>query len=88
MLLKLCKRVFEDNVEIGCNSSIDRPAIGETRIRSGTKIDNLVQIGHGVTVGKNCAMAAQVGIAGGAEIGNNVILAGQVGVGNRVKMEA
>ena len=78
------KVVLEDKVEIGCNSTIDRPSVGETRIGEDTKIDNLVQIGHGVKTGKSCAMAAQVGIAGGASIGNGVILAGQVGVGNRV----
>ena len=78
--------VLENSVEIGSNSTIDRPAVGETRIKEGVKIDNLVQIGHGVTIGKNCAMASQVGIAGGAQIGNGVILAGQVGVGNRVKV--
>ncbi len=78
--------VIEDYVEIGCNSTIDRPAVGETRIGAGTKIDNLVQIGHGVITGKGCAMASQVGIAGGAQLGDGVILAGQVGVGNRVKV--
>ncbi len=78
--------IVQDNVEVGCNTTIDRPAVGETLIGSGTKIDNLVQIGHGVSVGKGCAMAAQVGIAGGAVIGDSVILAGQVGVGNRVKV--
>jgi len=78
--------VLESDVEVGCGSTIDRPAVGETKIGSGTKIDNLVQIGHGVTTGKGCAMAAQVGIAGGAILGNGVILAGQVGVGNRVKV--
>jgi UDP-3-O-[3-hydroxymyristoyl] glucosamine N-acyltransferase len=78
--------VLENDVEVGCGSTIDRPAVGETKIGSGTKIDNLVQIGHGVTTGKGCAMAAQVGIAGGAILGNGVILAGQVGVGNRVKV--
>ena len=76
--------VLEDQVEVGSGSTIDRPSVGETRIGAGTKIDNLVQIGHGVTVGRGCAFAAQVGIAGGAQIGNGVILAGQVGVGNRV----
>ncbi|KGG15180.1 MULTISPECIES: UDP-3-O-(3-hydroxymyristoyl)glucosamine N-acyltransferase [unclassified Prochlorococcus] len=76
--------ILEDNVEIGSGSTIDRPVVGETRISSGTKIDNLVQIGHGVNIGRNCAMAAQVGIAGGAKIQDNVILAGQVGVANRV----
>jgi len=78
--------VLQNDVEVGCGSTIDRPAVGETKIGSGTKIDNLVQIGHGVTTGKGCAMAAQVGIAGGAILGNGVILAGQVGVGNRVKV--
>ena len=73
-------------VEIGTNCCVDRPAVGLTFIDEGTKIDNLVQIGHGVKIGKNCAIAAQVGIAGGAIIGDGVILAGQVGVNNRVKV--
>ena len=73
-------------VEIGTNCCIDRPAVGVTFIDEGTKMDNLVQIGHGVKIGKNCAFAAQVGIAGGAIIGDGVILAGQVGVNNRVKV--
>tara|TARA_Y100001968_G_C19449078_1_gene767290 strand:- start:3409 stop:4449 length:1041 start_codon:yes stop_codon:yes gene_type:complete len=77
---------LENDVEIGCCSNVDRPAVGETRIGRGTKIDNLVQIGHGVKIGKDCAMASQVGIAGGAKIGNGVILAGQVGVSNRVEV--
>ncbi|GAP97235.1 UDP-3-O-(3-hydroxymyristoyl)glucosamine N-acyltransferase [Leptolyngbya sp. NIES-2104] len=78
--------VLEDGVEIGCNSAVDRPAVGETRIGRNTKLDNFVQIGHGVKVGEACAFAAQVGIAGGSTIGNRVILAGQVGVGNEAKM--
>ncbi len=78
--------IINSSVEIGTNCCIDRPAVGETTIGDGTKIDNLVQIGHGVKVGKNCAFAAQVGIAGGAIIGDGVILAGQVGVNNRVKV--
>ena len=78
--------ILNDSVEIGTNSCIDRPSVGNTVIGEGTKIDNLVQIGHGVKIGKNCAFAAQVGIAGGAIIGNGVILAGQVGVNNRVKV--
>jgi UDP-3-O-[3-hydroxymyristoyl] glucosamine N-acyltransferase len=76
--------VIEDDVEIGANTTIDRPAVGETRIRAGAKIDNLVQIGHGVTVGLNTLLAAQVGIAGSTTIGDNVILAGQVGVGHHI----
>ncbi|QNI94994.1 UDP-3-O-[3-hydroxymyristoyl] glucosamine N-acyltransferase [Synechococcus sp. A15-127] len=75
--------VLEDGVEVGCGSTIDRPSVGETRIGAGTKIDNLVQVGHGVTTGRGCAFASQVGIAGGARIGHGVILAGQVGVANR-----
>ncbi len=78
--------ILNNDVEIGTNCCIDRPAVGFTEIGEGTKIDNLVQIGHGVTIGKNCAFAAQVGIAGGAKIGDGVILAGQVGVNNRVKV--
>jgi UDP-3-O-[3-hydroxymyristoyl] glucosamine N-acyltransferase len=76
--------VLEDGVEIGCNSAVDRPAVGETRIGRNTKLDNLVQIGHGCQIGQNCAMASQVGLAGGAIIGNGVMLGGQVGVANKV----
>ena len=78
--------ILKNKVEIGSGSTIDRPSVGETIIGEDTKIDNLVQIGHGVTTGKGCAIAAQVGIAGGAQIGNGVILAGQVGVSNKVKI--
>lgn len=72
--------VLEDDVEVGANSAIDRPAVGETRIGAGTKIDNLVQIAHGVHVGRNVMLVAQVGVAGSTTIGDSVILAGQVGV--------
>jgi UDP-3-O-[3-hydroxymyristoyl] glucosamine N-acyltransferase len=72
--------VIEDDVEIGANTTIDRPAVGETRIGAGTKIDNLVQIAHGVRVGAHSLLAAQVGIAGSATLGDHVTLAGQVGV--------
>ncbi len=75
--------VLEDGVEVGCNSAIDRPAVGETRIKRHTKLDNLVHIAHSCQVGENCAFAAQVGLAGGVKIGNRVILAGQVGVANQ-----
>ncbi len=78
--------VLEDGVEIGSNTTIDRPAVGETRVGANTKIDNLVQIGHGCEIGSNCALAAQVGLAGGVKLGNNVILAGQVGVANQSKV--
>jgi len=80
------KVILKNKVEIGSGSTVDRPAVGETIIGEDTKIDNLVQIGHGVTIGQGCAMAAQVGIAGGVQIGNAVILAGQVGVSNKVKV--
>jgi UDP-3-O-[3-hydroxymyristoyl] glucosamine N-acyltransferase len=74
--------ILEDKVEIGCNSTIDRPAVGVTRIGRDTKLDNLVHIGHGSTIGSGCALAAQVGLAGGVTLGNGVILGGQVGVAN------
>ena len=78
--------VIEDDVEIGANTTIDRPAVGETRIRAGTKLDNLVQIGHGVTVGRNVLIAAQAGIAGSTAIGDGVTLGGQVGVAGHVEI--
>ncbi len=76
--------ILEDGVEIGCNSTVDRPAVGETRIGRDTKLDNLVHVGHGCQIGSNCALAAQVGLAGGVKVGNGVLLAGQVGVANQV----
>ena len=76
--------VIEDDVELGANTTVDRPAVGETRVRAGSKIDNLVQIGHGVTVGRNVLMAAQVGIAGSTHIADDVIFGGQVGVGGHL----
>ena len=72
--------VIEDDVEIGANTAIDRPAVGETRIRAGTKIDNLVQVAHGVRVGQRVLFASQVGIAGSTVVEDDVVLAGQVGV--------
>jgi len=78
--------VVEDNVEIGSNSAIDRAALDNTRIGRGTKIDNLVQIGHNVQVGEHCLLIGQVGVGGSSRIGNGVILAGQVGVADNVKI--
>lgn len=78
--------VLEDGVEIGCNSTVDRSAVGETRIGKNTKIDNMVHIAHSCQVGEAVAMAAQVGMAGGTIIGNRVILAGQVGIANKAKL--
>ncbi len=72
--------IIEDDVEIGANVAIDRASLGSTVIGKGTKIDNLVQIAHNVTIGQNSIIVSQVGIAGSARIGNNVVLAGQVGV--------
>lgn len=71
---------IEDDVEIGANVAVDRAAMGKTIIRRGTKIDNLVQIAHNVTIGEDCLVVSQVGISGSAEIGNRVTLAGQTGV--------
>ena len=72
--------VIEDDVEVQANACVDRASIGETRIKSGAKIDNFVQVGHGSSVGENTMLCAQVGLAGSTEVGKNVILAGQVGV--------
>lgn len=76
--------VIEDDVEIGANVTIDRASLDKTIIKKGTKIDNLVQIAHNVTIGENSIIVAQVGIAGSSKIGKNVILAGQVGVKDHV----
>lgn len=72
--------VIEDDVEIGANTTVDRAALGETRIGQGSKIDNQVQIGHNVRIGKETIIVAQVGIAGSSSVGDQAILAGQVGV--------
>lgn len=72
--------IIEDDVEIGANTAIDRASVGETRIRRGAKIDNLVQIGHSCIVGEDSLICAQTGLAGSSVIGNRVILAGQVGI--------
>lgn len=78
--------VIADGVEVGCNSTIDRPALGTTQIGRNTKIDNLVHVGHGCQVGENCIMAGQVGLSGAVQLGNRVILAGQVGIVDHVKV--
>jgi UDP-3-O-[3-hydroxymyristoyl] glucosamine N-acyltransferase len=72
--------ILEDNVEVGSNTTIDRATMGSTIIRRGVKIDNLCQIAHNVEVGRNTAMAAQVGIAGSAKIGEQVMIGGQAGI--------
>jgi UDP-3-O-[3-hydroxymyristoyl] glucosamine N-acyltransferase len=78
--------VLEAEVEVGCNTTIDRPSVGETRIGQGTKIDNLVQIGHGCQIGSNCVIVAQAGLAGRVQLGPRVVLAGQVGVAEGVTL--
>ena len=78
--------IIEDNVDVGANSAIDRATMGSTIVRKGTKIDNLVQIGHNVEIGTNTAMAAHVGIAGSTKIGNNVLIGGQVGMAGHIKI--
>ncbi len=80
------KVVVEDDVEIQASSCIDRAAVGETRIKRGSKIDNLVQVGHAVTVGENAIVCAQVGIGGSSTLGDNCVLAGQVGLINHVRL--
>ena len=76
--------VIEDDVELGANTCIDRPAVGETRIGAGTKIDNLVQVAHGVRVGERVLFAAQTGIAGSTVVEDDVVFAGQVGVAGHI----
>jgi UDP-3-O-[3-hydroxymyristoyl] glucosamine N-acyltransferase len=76
--------VIEDDVEIGANTTIDRGALGETRIGRGTKIDNQVHIGHNCRIGRNVLMAAQVGISGSCIVEDGAVLAGQVGLGDHV----
>jgi len=76
--------VLEDGVEVGCNSAIDRPALGITHVGQNTKIDNLVHIAHGCEVGPNCALAGQVGLSGAVKIGSRVMLDGKVGINHRV----
>jgi UDP-3-O-[3-hydroxymyristoyl] glucosamine N-acyltransferase len=72
--------VIEDDVEIGALTAVDRAALGETRVGRGTKLDNLVQVGHSVVIGEDSVLAGQVGVAGSTRIGRRVTLAGQVGV--------
>ena len=78
--------VLEDDVEIGANSAIDCASVGETRIKRGAKIDNLVQIGHSCTVDEHALICAQTGLAGSSHIGKRVILAGQVGIAGHLKV--
>ncbi len=79
--------VIEDDVEIGANSTIDRGALEITRIGRGTKIDNLVHIGHNCQIGEDVIIAAQTGLSGSIVIENNVVLGGQVGIGEKARIE-
>jgi UDP-3-O-[3-hydroxymyristoyl] glucosamine N-acyltransferase len=79
--------VIEDDVEIGANTTIDRGALDETRIRRGTKIDNLVHIGHNCQIGEDVVIAAQTGLSGSIVIENGVVLGGQVGIGEHARIE-
>ena len=83
---QLGKVVIGNDVEIGAGSTIDRGTLGATSIGDGTKLDNLVQIGHNCTVGKNCCLCAQVGLAGNTKVGDLVYLAGQVGVAGHLSI--
>ncbi|MDV3347587.1 UDP-3-O-(3-hydroxymyristoyl)glucosamine N-acyltransferase [Leptolyngbyaceae cyanobacterium CCMR0082] len=78
--------VLEDHVEVGCNTTIDRPAVGETRIGRNSKLDNLTQVAHNCQLADNCILASQVGLAGGVELESLVVLGGQVGVANNTKI--
>jgi UDP-3-O-[3-hydroxymyristoyl] glucosamine N-acyltransferase len=79
---------IEDDVEIGANTAIDRATFGDTVVRRGTKIDNLVQVGHNCDVGEDVILVAQVGIAGSSRVGNRAMLAGQVGIADHVTIGA
>ncbi|MBI2930751.1 MAG: UDP-3-O-(3-hydroxymyristoyl)glucosamine N-acyltransferase [Planctomycetes bacterium] len=78
--------VLEDDVEVGANAAVDRARFGRTIVRRGTKIDNLVQVGHNVHIGEQCLLAAQVGIAGSTRVGHHVMLGGQVGVSGHIEL--
>jgi len=78
--------VVEDDVEIGANTTIDRATIGNTVIKSGTKLDNLIMLAHNVVIGENTVIAAQTGIAGSTKLGKNCVIAGQVGVVGHIEI--
>ena len=80
--------VIEDDVEIGANTCVDRGALGETRIGAGTKIDNMVQVGHNVQIGKRCVIAAQTGISGSTVIEDDCVIGGQVGFGDHARVKS
>jgi UDP-3-O-[3-hydroxymyristoyl] glucosamine N-acyltransferase len=77
-----------DDVEIGANTCIDRAALGVTRIGDGTKLDNMVHVGHNCTIGKHVVVAAQTGLSGGVTVGDYAVIGGQVGIGDKARIEA
>jgi UDP-3-O-[3-hydroxymyristoyl] glucosamine N-acyltransferase len=86
---KICQTgrvIIEDDVEVGANTTVDRAAVGDTRIQRGAKLDNLVQIGHGATVGEDCVLAAQVGLAGSTRLGKGVWVGGQAGFAGHLEV--
>ena len=83
---QLGRVIIQDRVEIGAATSVDRGALGDTVIGEGTKIDNLVMIGHNVHIGRHCLVISQVGIAGGCEIGDFCVFAGQAGVADHARI--
>jgi len=78
--------VVGDDVEMGSNCSVDRAVLGSTEVGSGTKMDNLIQVGHNVVIGPNCTIVSQVGISGSTRIGANTVIAGQVGIGGHIEI--
>ena len=80
--------MIEDDVEIGANTTIDRGSLEDTRIGTGTKIDNLVQIGHNVNIGRYCLIAAQTGISGSCRVDDGVMMGGQVGLADHLVIGA
>lgn len=85
-LVQLGRVIIQDRVEIGANCAIDRGALGDTVIGEGTKIDNLVQIGHNVRIGRHCALAGQVGIAGSVTVGDGVMIGGAAGIAGHLNV--
>lgn len=85
-IVQIGRVIIQDDVEIGANTAIDRGALDDTVIGEGTKIDNLVQIGHNVHIGRHCVIVSQVGISGSVTIGNGVMLGGNVGVNGHLKI--
>jgi UDP-3-O-[3-hydroxymyristoyl] glucosamine N-acyltransferase len=85
---QLGRAVIEDDVEIGCNSCVDRATLGETRIRRGTKIDNLVQVAHNTDIGAHVILVSQAGVAGSSKVGTRAVIAGQVAISDHVEVGA